>query len=133
MLIPISVIMLIDGAILLAWQSTSPLVWTRTVTVWDAKLLTPVESFGQCTPRDPAISAWLFFVPILLLHLLVLVAGNALAYRARDVPTSFHEGRWIMISVRLRAKRECVCMCVGGGGRVEECGVCGGYNMVTRV
>ena len=99
MLIPIFVVMLIDVVILAAWQLTSPLVWKRTITDWDAKLLAPKKSFGECSPRDPASSGWLFLVPILGVHLVVLVLGNVMAYRARNVPTSYHEGRWIMISM----------------------------------
>ena len=96
---PIFLLLIVDGAILLAWQLMAPLVWKRTVTDWDEKLFAPKKSYGECVPRDGSIDSWYFMGPILAIHVIVLIVGNTMAYKSRNIATSFHEGKWITIAM----------------------------------
>ena len=119
---PIMLMVAIDGAILGAWQTTSPLTWKRLVTASNAFRM-PQESIGICGVRSPSVSgtfldpskvdsaerqspptdasepvgAWAFLTPIILLHAIVLIVGNVLAYKSRRISTRFSESKYIAI------------------------------------
>ena len=99
MVVPILFLIIVDGAILLAWQLMAPLVWRRTVTDWDEKLFAPKKSYGECMSREGSIDSWFFLGPILAIHVIVLIVGNIMAYKSRNIATSFHEGKWITIAM----------------------------------
>ena len=99
MAVPIFLLLIVDGAIILAWNLMAPLVWKRTVTDWDEKLFAPKKSYGECVPRDGSIDSWYFLGPILAIHVIVLIVGNTMAYKSRNIATSFHEGKWITIAM----------------------------------
>jgi len=55
----------------------------------------PTLSHGECTSDDPVV----FLVLLISVHLLLLIFGNYLCYKARNVSTSFNEGKYIGFAI----------------------------------
>ena len=118
---PILVLLAVDGVILGVWQSMSPLVWQRKVLTINAFRM-PQESIGVCGIRSPLstgiflnpasfgstqrismdtpsqpIGGWAFLAPLVVLHVIVLLVGNVMSYRSRNISTKFQESKYIAI------------------------------------
>ena len=72
MIIPIAALLIVDGAILLAFQFTNPLAWIREVKTTDA-MGSPLTSTGGCAGKKDSPSVWLFLGLIFFIHILVLM------------------------------------------------------------
>ncbi len=101
MIKPIAALLLLDGLLLFLWANDddSQLVWVRTATFRD-QYDNPVSSTGKCAPRDDnASNAWYYLGSILLIHIIVLVWGNIMCYRARSAGTAFAESKYVFIAM----------------------------------
>jgi gamma-aminobutyric acid type B receptor len=98
MILPIVVLVVIDGALLLWWTMSNPLVFKRTVAFSDA-YGNPVSSNGACQLRDDGDSIYKYVAPIAVIHGLMLIVGNVLAYLSRTIPGSFQESKYIGVSM----------------------------------
>ena len=82
------VVLSIDIVVLIVWSIVDPLTWQRTIITTD-QYGTALESAGYCTSEH-----WTVFAGIIAsVHVALLVIASVLCYVARDVPTSFSEGK----------------------------------------
>lgn len=98
MLRPIVLLLLVDGVLLLWWSVSNPLVYTRVVQHCDTNGF-PTTSNGGCRLLDTSASVYTFLVPIAVIHGVMLIFGNILAYLARSIPGSFQESKYIGVSM----------------------------------
>ncbi|GBG28277.1 Gamma-aminobutyric acid type B receptor subunit 2 [Hondaea fermentalgiana] len=82
-------------SILLAWLTVDPLRYTRTIIETDSVTGAPIQSVGICTCENPLP----FLVPLICFIVVCLVWGNYLAYKGRNIPTKFSEGRFIAMAL----------------------------------
>jgi hypothetical protein len=82
----------VESIILVAFQTSSPLKWTRECLAYDtiAKDVC-IESRGFCTSEH----AWDFMMPIFILHTLLLAYALAICYKTRKIDSAFAESKWI--------------------------------------
>ena len=97
MLIPIAFLLLVDGSILLSWQSLNPLVWRRKITSTNS-FNQPEESFGGCAMKTTE-SAFRFLAPLLVVHITVLLVGSYFCYKVRTAPTAYQESKYVAFSM----------------------------------
>lgn len=87
-------ILFVDVIILMIWTIVDPLQWTRTVSYAD-KYGEPLASYGYCTSEH-----WAAFAgSIAALHLSVQTAASYLCYLARNIPTKFSEGKYLILAM----------------------------------
>ena len=101
LVLPIFAVLLVDASILLAWTLYNPLKWYRFVLTED-QYHNPLTSIGKCDTamrHTDTSSGWLFLTPLALVHVVVLLVGNVLSYRARNIATSFQEGKYIAMAM----------------------------------
>ena len=96
MMKPIVVLLAIDLVLLIMWSSDedAALSWERVAqtTDYDGNVL---ESTGLCTGKTP----WNYAVPILCLHFFVLVYGNYMCYKCRNIGTAFSESKYVFMAM----------------------------------
>lgn len=99
MLKPIILMLLIDGAILIAWATDeeAKLLWVRTVTESD-QYGQPESSVGMCSSLNPD-KTMIYVSLILALHILTLVYGNVMCYKARNVGTAYSESKYVFMAM----------------------------------
>ncbi|KAH9262613.1 hypothetical protein BASA82_000361 [Batrachochytrium salamandrivorans] len=83
-------------AVLIAWWVVSPLVFTRIIQRQDVHGEL-VESYSMCEARDSVSAAMLILM--LIFYGVYLGYAVLLANRVRDVPTEYHESKWINFAV----------------------------------
>lgn len=83
-------------AVLVAWWVESPLVFARVLQRQDVHG-EPVESYSMCEARDSVSAAMLILM--LIFYGAYLGYAVLLANRVRDVPTEYHESKWINFAV----------------------------------
>ena len=101
MILPIAGVLVLDAAVLLAWTMYNPLKWYRFVLTED-QYKNPLTSIGKCdttTRLTESSSGWLFLTPLALIHFVVLVVGNVLSYRSRNIATAYQEGKYIAMAM----------------------------------
>jgi gamma-aminobutyric acid type B receptor len=98
MILPIVALVVVDGALLLWWTMSNPLVFKRTVAFTDA-YGNPVSSNGSCQLKYDGDSIYTYVAPIAVIHGLMLLVGNILAYLSRTIPGSFQESKYIGVSM----------------------------------
>ena len=54
------------------------------------------ESRGQCTASD---RVWKWLTALLVLHGVLIMWGNVLTYRLRNVPSDYNEGKYVGFSI----------------------------------
>lgn len=93
-LMVIGVVTAVDVAILTVWTLSDPLEWERTVTVMD-QFGVALESEGRCTS-----DSWYIFTPLIgALHLCLMATACYLCFKARQIPTTFQEGKYVAIAM----------------------------------
>ena len=99
MIKPIILMLILDGAVLLLWSmdSEAKLIWIRTVTESD-QYNQAEASVGMCSARDGS-QAMIYVSIILVLHIITLIWGNILCYRARNVGTAFSESKYVFMAM----------------------------------
>mmetsp|Transcript_4354 Transcript_4354/g.7429 ORF Transcript_4354/g.7429 Transcript_4354/m.7429 type:complete len:762 (-) Transcript_4354:27-2312(-) len=84
----------IDATIVAIWQVTDPLLYYRRVAQKDT-YGNILKSVGKCESEKSSVFLGLVFV----FHLLVLLYGNYLCYKARDISTAFSEGKYVAVAM----------------------------------
>ena len=99
MLKPIGLMLLIDGAILIAWASDEEgkLLWVREVTEAD-QYGQAENSVGMCSSLNSDRSM-IYVGLILALHIATLVYGNYMCYKARNVGTAYSESKYVFMAM----------------------------------
>ena len=99
MLKPIGLMLLIDGAILIAWatDSEAKLLWVREVTEFD-QYGQPENSVGMCSSLN-SDKTMIYVSMILALHIATLVYGNYMCYKARNVGTAYSESKYVFMAM----------------------------------
>ena len=96
MMKPIVALLLLDVVLLALWSSDekAALKWERVPKTVDSQG-NVLESVGMCTAENP----WLYGALILALHFSVLVYGNYMCYKSRNVGTTFAEGKYVFMAM----------------------------------
>lgn len=84
---------IVDMIILASWTITDPLVSKLTIDSTDS-FGNPTESHRMCSTNSSG-----YVVAVLLYHLIILLGSSYVAFYARMIPSSFHESKWINISM----------------------------------
>ncbi|CAB9503390.1 acid type B receptor subunit 2 [Seminavis robusta] len=93
-LLVIGMVLSIDIAILLAWQFTDPLAWTRTIIRAD-QFGEPLESEGYCT-----CDSWKLFGGLIAsFHIILMATACYLSYLSREIPSRFSVSRMVSIAM----------------------------------
>ena len=81
--------------VLILWTTLDPFVWVRTVATVDPTTGVPVATKGECA------SEYLvrYIVPILAIFATYILGGLILAWKNRDTPTEFSEGRYVTAAI----------------------------------
>lgn len=83
-----------DVTILTVWTILDPLQWERTITAMD-KYGEPLSSEGYCS-----CDSWILFASLIAaLHLALMLLATYMCFRTRNIPTQFHEGQSLSISM----------------------------------
>ncbi len=85
---------------------TDPLRYERQVISFDPVSGFPTKSVGVCV-NDSALP---YLIPLLVFVFATLILGNVFAFRGRNVPVLFNEGKYIGFS--LINFLECFALCV---------------------
>jgi hypothetical protein len=89
--------LILDAIILIAWQLTDPLLYTRTESIKSVDEETGIvtlETVGQCTSN----SLWKFFGPIIAIHGCLMVITNVLLWRVRDMSDRYQEQKFVALA-----------------------------------
>jgi hypothetical protein len=78
------------------WWTISPLRYIR-VFVYKDNLGNPIESFGMCDAPTPFSGAMLIIS--FLLYGISIAGVSYFAYKARNIPSDYHEAKWIAVAV----------------------------------
>jgi hypothetical protein len=86
--------LVVDLAILIAWQTTDPLVYTRTKltnNVDEDTGVVTLETVGQCGSD----SLWYFLSPIVAIHVCLMLITNVLLWRVRNMSDRYQEQKFV--------------------------------------
>jgi hypothetical protein len=89
--------LILDAIILIAWQVTDPLVYTRTEptkSVDEDTGIVTLDTVGQCASN----SLWKFFGPIIAIHGCLMVITNALLWRVRNMSDRYQEQKFVALA-----------------------------------
>ena len=89
--------LILDAIILIAWQLTDPLVYTRTeptMSVDEETGIVTLVTVGQCTSN----SLWKFFGPIIAIHGCLMVITNVLLWRVRNMSDRYQEQKFVALA-----------------------------------
>jgi hypothetical protein len=84
-----------EGIVILAWVVSSPLYWSRVVTVRNLHGF-PEQTKGSCTGSS---QAYAFLLSVIALHIVALLASAFAARQIRHIPADFQEANYIVIAV----------------------------------
>ena len=90
----------IDLSIVLAWTVVSPLEYSREITsrTIQENVIT-IESLGRCRLTDENdLSSWAFVAPIVVHHLVLMIATNYLLFQVRNVHDRYQEQKYIALA-----------------------------------
>lgn len=87
-----------DVLILGVWQLTNPLVYKR-VTEYDPVYGLPVSSRGVCSPLNEEEPVAGFYIALVGYHVLLLLYGLLVCYRARNIPTALSESKFVTAGI----------------------------------
>jgi len=89
--------LILDAIILIAWQLTDPLVYTRTeptMSVDEETGIVTLVTVGQCASN----SLWKFFGPIIAIHGCLMVITNVLLWRVRNMSDRYQEQKFVALA-----------------------------------
>ena len=94
--VPLAVLLLIVDAGLLAGLTADASIFYRVDVVEVTPFGLVVESRGQCTASR---RVWKWIAALLGLHGVLIMWGNVLTYRLRNVPSDYNEGKYVGFSI----------------------------------
>lgn len=97
-ILPFSLYMLTNFAILLSWSLVAPLRWTRVEVMNYDQFGRSFESYGTCYAHqhDGALA---FACTLVVINLLVVLFANYQGYQSRHVPSAFNETFYLALSM----------------------------------
>jgi hypothetical protein len=81
--------------IVILWTALDPFSWHRSVSSVDPSSGEVVSTKGECTSNNLTY----FLVPILCIYGFFILTGLFLAWKNRDTPTEFSEGRYVSAAI----------------------------------
>lgn len=103
------------------WRAAQ--VFVRETTIQQPATRHPVQSVGHCRARDPdSTSEWLFLGLLIAYHVGILAFGNWMAFRMRNIASTFSESKWEVyrsVSYWTRSEASRVQIHVGGSAPIR--------------
>ena len=91
------IVMVVEFAVLLAWQLVAPLRWSREV-IATSDLGYPTQSVGRCAADDPVTSR-AFAIGLFAINFACILTALVLCYLTRQVKSELNEAKFVTASV----------------------------------
>mmetsp|Transcript_40155 Transcript_40155/g.84349 ORF Transcript_40155/g.84349 Transcript_40155/m.84349 type:complete len:295 (+) Transcript_40155:873-1757(+) len=89
---PFIALLSLNIALLSIWTIVNPMVWKRIQT-------SPISSYGACSPQNTSGFGLTPLILFGILNIVILIAANVQAFRAREISDEFSESKYIAIAL----------------------------------